>query len=107
MYLLKVQINILFCCFNKLEFPNFQIKALLLLKFTEHFIHSTGHFDQFYHAKSIILLSTHYLDFFYFPKLTEDRKARSKEERKAEKEKNDEIQVRNISFVSINLVHFN
>jgi len=41
-------------------------------------------------------------DFFYFPKLTEDRKARSKEERKAEKEKNDEIQVRNISYISIN-----
>ncbi len=34
---------------------------LLLWKCTEHFIRSTGHFDLFYCAKSIILLNTIYL----------------------------------------------
>ena len=30
LYLIKVKINVLFCCFNKLEKKNFQVIVLLL-----------------------------------------------------------------------------
>jgi hypothetical protein len=42
----------------KNKFSNY---STFTLKFTEHFIHSTGHFNLFYCAKSTILLNTIYL----------------------------------------------